>query len=233
MKKLILILTSATILVFSSCEIFNTVDEKRNIVHRSVVVYVDSFVIPDAEFIEYDNSTYYCNPGSEFEKFIICEVPTKVVFNKEENISMRYVGGAKSDVPPVYNPDDIDLKISPGDSVVYDTIYEHRIVDLSYAILEITEGNKIRTDTAYFYQTDEIKKVHDIVHYDLSELNYKDKFRYIFSTLNETDLLGDYYFVNDTGESNLLFYMLDIYPYWKPVTDCKIVYYVYQMPEFN
>ncbi len=56
-----LILITATILVFSSCEIFYTVDEKRNIVHQSVVVYIDSFVLPEAEFIEYDNSTLYCN----------------------------------------------------------------------------------------------------------------------------------------------------------------------------
>ncbi len=143
---------------------------------------------------------------------------------------MRYLGGAKNDMPPVYNPEDSDVKISPGDSVIYDTIYEHRTVDVSYAILEITEGSKTYTDTAYFYQTDEIKKVHDIVHYDLSELNYKDKFRYIFNTISEIDLLGDYYFLNDTGESNLLFYMLDIYPYWKPVTDGKIVYYIYEKP---
>lgn len=188
--------------------------------HVNLYIKVDSFVYKEATYIKYDSTIAYVD-SLIINDFISCNLPSKMVLDRKNNITIRYIGGYHDSLPAFLDPLPVMLDCP---NCIFDTVFVTVPLVVSYAILEVTHGTEIWKDTAIYYQNSNLKFSQDILNpyfviYDSTHNYYEELIKtlqeYGFRTNNQQfqKLLGDYFKLH-LVEKNRFIYMIDVYPYW-------------------
>lgn len=206
--------------------------------HFTITIYIDSLVINDAQYITHSDSVVTFD-DPHIEEFRIAPVNSTVIFEEEESIAVKYLGGWRN--PDPFEPDVIIDPIIDLD-VVYDTIYETRIVEASYAILEITTDSETRIDTAILDRRSFLKQSQEVsfvyapmppLFEDHNEDVYLGETLIYFKSW-ENSSYGSFFYAQFSKTfysiplSNQKYaYLIDIYPYWQePISSADLVFYI-------
>jgi hypothetical protein len=198
-------------------------------IYTEYYVCSDTFIMHKAVYVTSNSAIVYVDSVKPYD-FIFAKATSKVVFDRKNNLSAQYIGGYHDtcfvdncpvDAIPLIEPD-------PRDTVIRVPIVFKRYINVSYAILKITNGNEVSVDTAYYYLSCDLKTRHFEIYE--GKKSYSDVFSLC---VNKNANAGDSYYKLDdycklpfSIQSHNAF-MVDIYPYWKtPVDSTEIVYLI-------
>lgn len=193
--------------------------ESEELEHWEVVITNYHYNYVPATYINLDTAVVYREnlPDTGYTSALL---NSKVVFDRENSISIRYVGGHHDysyidcGIPTTVEPD-------PDKKYIFDTVYTNEIVNISYAIFELTEKNRTWRDTVVYYKPGlwgtpcehEFADL-DTTNTSLVEPYIKDLFyKYSDSFMDTNDYYNDLILLQLPNKRQSL-YMMDIFPYW-------------------
>lgn len=246
MKNLnnLLVFMFAVLLVIScKNEVIEEVEEPT-IVYYTHRIFKDSFYWPEATYINKTNLITYLDTIGDTTMYIAGPTCSKIVFDRENNISLRYLGGYRDTSVTCNDIGYVDIHYTQEyedsiNAIIYipvDTVTVTRVTKFSYAIFEVTNGSEVSIDTAIYNLSDDNRCFNiyccdpeDIYNTNFILDNYNENYINSLTTVYSIFSFIPYYRENyyiQAPAKNKKIYMIDLFPIkWGQIDSTQLIFF--------